>query len=75
MVELGFKPRSVWSVTLACNGLERVLASQPEMGWATVEKHQILATRPMVSDKDPGPSVLQKRFSTNMESSEANIYS
>ena len=45
MVELGFKPRSVWLVTLACNGLEQVLASQPEMGWATVEKHQILATR------------------------------
>ena len=75
MVELGFKPRSLWSVTLACNGLEQILAFHPEMGWVTVEKHQILAIRPVVSDKDPGPSVLQKRISTNKESSEANICS
>ena len=74
-MELGFKPRSIWSVSLSCNALEQVLASQSEMGWVTVEKHQILATRPVVSDKDPGPSVLQKKFSTNTESNEAIIYS
>ena len=35
-------------------------------------KHQILATRQVVSDKGPVPSALQKRISTKMESSEAN---
>ena len=35
-------------------------------------KHQILATRTVVSDKGPGPSALQKRFSTKTESSEAS---
>ena len=35
-------------------------------------KHQILATRLVVSDKGPVPSALQKIISTKMESSEAN---
>ena len=35
-------------------------------------KHQILATRPVVSDKGPGPLALQKRISTKIESSETS---
>ena len=31
----------------------------------------MVATRPMVSDKGPGPSALRKRISTKTESSEA----
>ena len=58
---------------LACSCLKCVLGFQPEikarLWWL---KHQILATRPVVSDKGPGPSVLQKKTSMNMESSEAN---
>ena len=58
---------------LACNCLKCVLGFQPEikarLWWL---KHQILATRPVVSDKGPGPSALQKKTSMNMESSEAN---
>ena len=59
-------------MALAYNNLELGLGSQPEIeavswGW----EHQILTTRPMVSDKDPGPSALQKRVSTKTESSEA----
>ena len=34
---------------------------------------QILATRPVVSDKGPGPSALQ-RIHTKVESSETSIY-
>ena len=63
-----------WSwMVWACDGLEQGLASQPEIEtefwwW----KHQILATRLVVSDKGPAPSALQNRISTKMESSEAN---
>ena len=35
-------------------------------------EHQTLAARPVVSNKGPGPSALQKKTSMNMESSEAN---
>ena len=57
----------------ACNGLEQGLGSQLEteagsQRWA----HQILATSPVVSDKDPGPSALQKRISAKIKSSEAS---
>ena len=34
----------------------------------------ILAIRPVVSDKGPGPLALQKRISKKTESSEASIY-
>ena len=33
-------------------------------------KHQILATRPVVSDRSPGPSAIQKRIPTKTDSSE-----
>ena len=52
----------------ACNGLELGLGSQPETGLGP--STQTLATRPVVSDKGPGPSALQKRISTKMESNE-----
>ena len=44
----------------------------PARDWAGSQpwKHQILATRPGVSDKGPGPLALQKRISTIIESSE-----
>ena len=35
-------------------------------------KHQILATRPVVSDKDPGPLALRRRIPPKMESSETS---
>ena len=71
---MGQTKAGFWSQGVsACNGLEQGLGSQPETGsglqwW----KHQILATGPMVSDKGPGPSTLQKRISTKMESREAS---
>ena len=39
----------------------------PARVWAGSQqwKHQILATRPVVSDKDPGPLALQKRIPQN----------
>ena len=37
-------------------------------------KAQDLSPRPVVSDKGLGPSALQKRIFTKMESSEASIY-
>ena len=54
-------------------GLQRleVRLGVPEFGarlWQL--KHQILATRPVVSDKGPGPLALQKRIPTKTESSE-----
>ena len=54
-------------------GLQRleVKLGVPEFGarlWQL--KHQILATRPVVSDKGPGPLALQKRIPIKMESSE-----
>ena len=56
-------------------GLQRleVRLGIPEFGarlWQL--KHQILATRPVVSDKDPGPLALWKRVPTKMESSETS---
>ena len=54
----------------ACNGLELGLGSQPETGLGP--STQTLATRPVVSDKGPGPLALQKRISTKMEISEAS---
>ena len=48
------------------------LGSQPEMEAGSRQwKQQILALRPMVSDKGPGPLALQ-RTSTEMERSEAS---
>ena len=46
----------------------------PARDWAGSQqyKHQVLATRPVVSDTGPGPSALQKRIPTEMESSEAS---
>ena len=53
--------------------LEWGLDSQAEVEAGSRQwKHWILATRPVVSDKGPGPSALQKRISTKMESSEAS---
>ena len=54
-------------------GLQRleVRLGVPEFGarlWQL--KHQTLATRPVVSDKGPGPLALQKRIPTKIESSE-----
>ena len=63
-----------WSwMVWACDGLEQGLASQPEIEtefwwW----KHQILATRLVVSDKGPAPSALQERVPTKTESSEVS---
>ena len=57
----------------ACNGLKRGFGSQPEIGVGSRQwKHQILITRPVVSDKGPGPSAMHKRIPTKMESSEAS---
>ena len=62
-----------WSrVASACSGLERALSSQPETEARPQQwEHQTLTTRPVVSDKSPGPSALQERTSTKMESSKA----
>ena len=47
---------------LTCNGLEQGLGSQPEIQAGLCQrKHQILSTRPVVSDKGPGPSALHRR--------------
>ena len=61
-----------WSgVGSACSGLEPVLGSQPETRAGLGEwQHEILVTRPVVSDKSPGLLALQKRIPTKMESSE-----
>ena len=62
---------SLWSrVALVGNGLEQGFGSQDIVAGSQQWKHQILATRPMVSDKGPGPSALQKRIPTKMESTE-----
>ena len=58
-------------VTSACSSLEWGLGSQPETeAGSQWWEHQILATRPMVSDKGPGPSALQKRIPTKTVSNE-----
>ena len=46
----------------------------PAGNWAVSQqrKHQILATRTVVSDKGPGPSALQKGISIKTGSSEAS---
>ena len=47
--------------------------SQPEIETMLRQyKRQILATRPVISDKGPGPTALQKRISRKTESSEAS---
>ena len=57
----------------ACSGLEQGLGSQPENGPRSQRwKRQILATRPVDSDQGPGPSPLQKRIPTKVESSETS---
>ena len=49
------------------------MGSQPEIeAGSRWRKHQTLATRPMISDKGPGPSALQKRTPIKTESSEAS---
>ena len=49
------------------------LGSQPEMEAGSRQwKHQILAPRPVASDKDTGSLASQRRISTKMESSEAS---
>ena len=50
----------------ACNGLERGLRSQPEIGLGRGGK------APVVSDKGPGPLTLRKRIATKTISSEAS---
>ena len=58
------KVEEFWSgVTSACNGLEWGLGSQPgtEVVWWRW-KHQVLATRPVVSDKGPGLWLWRKEF-------------
>ena len=77
-----FKPRekfsSNWIKYLISGGLglQRLGA---RLGFAAGDwaepwwwEYQILAARPEVSDKGPGPSTMQKRISTKMESSEAS---
>ena len=61
---------SPWSrVASACNSLKHGLGSWPEAEAGSRQcKHQILAIRPVISNKDP--SALQKRIPTKMESSE-----
>ena len=60
-------------MALACNGLKRGFGSRPEIGVGSWQwKHQILVARPVVSDKGPGPSAMQKRIPTKKESSEAS---
>ena len=53
-----------WSqVALACKSLEQDLASQPEIDAGSQQwKHQILATRPMVSDKALALQLCRKEF-------------
>ena len=64
----------IWSpMALACNDLDLGLGSHSEIeagSWRW--EHQILTSRPVVSDKGPGPSTLQKRISTRKGSSEAS---
>ena len=49
------------------------LGSQPEIeAGSQWWQHDILATRPVVSDKGPGPLALQERILTKTESSEAS---
>ena len=58
-------------MTSACNGLEQDLGSQPEIeAGSQWWEHQILAAIPVVSDKGPGPSALEKKIPTKMESTE-----
>ena len=58
-------------VTSACSSLEWGLGSQPETEAGSQRwEHQILATRPVVSDKGPGPSALQKKIPIKTESNE-----
>ena len=77
-----FKPRekfsSNWIKYLISGGLglQRLGA---RLGFAAGDwaepwwwEYQILAARPEVSDKGPGPSTMQKRIPTKMESSEAS---
>ena len=58
-----------WKVTLISGSL-----GFPARGWAGSwwGERQIPAIRAVVSDKGPSPSALQKRISTQMESSEAS---
>ena len=62
--DLGW-PRSAMAWSMAWVPSKR----QAESWWW---ERQILATRPVVSDKGPGLSVLQKRISTKTENSEAS---
>ena len=60
-------PSPGWSigsrVALACGGLERGLGSQLEIEAGSQRgEHQMLATRPVVSDKGPDSLALQKRI-------------
>ena len=62
-------------VASRCNGLKRGLGSQAEIQAVLRRReHRILTTRPAVTDKGPGPSVLQKRIPTKTESSETGIF-
>ena len=57
----------------ACGGLERGLGSQLEIEAGSQRgEHQMLATRPVVSDKGPDSLALHKRIPTKMESNEPN---
>ena len=57
----------------ACSGLEWGLGSQSETEAGSRQwRHQILTARPVVGDKGPDPSALQKRISTKTESTEAS---
>ena len=62
--DLGW-PRSAAAWSMACVPSQRQAESRSR-------EHQTLATRPVVSDKGPGPSALQKRVPTKTESSEAS---
>ena len=49
------------------------MCSQPELdARLRQQEHQILATRPVVSDKGPGPLALQKIISTKTESCDSS---
>ena len=55
---------------LGCSGLGQVLVPSQRLDWE--RKGQMLATRPVVSDKGAGSLALQKIISTKTESSEAS---
>ena len=65
LISGGLGPATTWS---------GAWVPSQSLGWVKTVKACILATRPGVGDKGPGPSALQKRISTEMESNKTSIY-